>query len=208
MTARRASRGSAVPQPPVGLRLYQCWCAVRVGLWLCRLPRRLRRQSVPGLLHQLTAMPGRATSVGPLELEQAVRVVRRVCRLRCFRTRPFPQTCVRQALALYYVCSQLGSPVAFHIGVRRVGDGLRGHSWVTLGGIPLGETRDLKGWSVAYTYPVDEQSSTHRTPECRGDVEERGGGQWLQRQDESRRDMAPPRGVVRTRAHSPGRSRN
>jgi len=169
------SRGNAVRRLPVGLRLYQLWWAVRIGLWLCGLPRQMRRQSLPGLLHHLTAMPGRAISVGPLELAQMVRVVRRVCRLRCFRTRSFPQTCVRQALALYYMGSWRGHLVVFHLGIRQAEDGLRGHSWVTMDGTPVGETRHLKGWTVVYSYPADEQKSTRRTPECRGNVGEKGG---------------------------------
>lgn len=155
MRGRRASGGMVARRPQVRLRLCQLWLAVRVGLWLCRLPRRWRRQRLPGLLHQLTLARGRTPCREALAPEQVARVVRRVCRLWCFRTRRFPQTCLRQALALYIVGSRQGSPVAFHLGVRRVGDGLRGHSWVTVGGTPVGESRDLKGWTVVYTYPTD-----------------------------------------------------
>jgi hypothetical protein len=50
MRARDASWGGEMKQPPHRLRLSQLWVAVRVGLWLCTLPNRWRRQSLPNLL--------------------------------------------------------------------------------------------------------------------------------------------------------------
>jgi Transglutaminase-like superfamily len=52
-------------------------------------------------------------------MDQAVRIVRRMCRLRCVRGPWFPRACLRQALALYATLTRLGYPVAIHVGVSK-----------------------------------------------------------------------------------------
>jgi transglutaminase superfamily protein len=154
MRARQASWGSVVHLHPVRLRLSQLWWAVRVGMWLCGLPRRLRRQGLPTLLHQLTPAPGRTPRRGALALDHAVRVVRRVCRLWLFCGPRFPQLCLRQALALYDTLSRQGYPVTIQVGVDKVGGALQGHSWVTIGGTPVGERDPTQRFTVIYAYPA------------------------------------------------------
>ena len=154
MRARQASWGSVVRLRPVRLRLSQLWWTVRVGVWLGGLPRRWRRQSLPTLLQQLTPAPGRRPRRGGLALDHAVRVVRRVCRVWLFRGPRFPQRCLRQALALYYTLSRLGYPITIQVGVDKVGGVLQGHSWVTIGGTPVGEPDPTQRFTVIYTYPA------------------------------------------------------
>jgi transglutaminase superfamily protein len=121
------------------LRLAQLWWALRVVVWLCGMPLRLHRHTLPELLERLTPRHTRAHRPSPQEREMTVRIVTRLCRLRCFRGRFFPKLCVRQSLTLYYVMARLGEPVVLHIGVSKKGDTLQGHSWVTVQGVPMAE---------------------------------------------------------------------
>jgi Transglutaminase-like superfamily len=123
------------------VRLAQLLLVVRIGLWLAVLPMRLHRYSLPQLLQRLRPRHARAQRLSPQERDLVVRRVVRVCRWRCFRGRLFPRLCVRQSLTLYYVLARLGEPVILHIGVSKKGETLRGHSWVTMGGIPVAERR-------------------------------------------------------------------
>jgi hypothetical protein len=93
MRARDASWVGELKQSPHRLRLSQLWWAVRGGVWLCTLPIRWRLQSLPNLLHHLTPVRRPVSRHGSLELEQAVRIVRRMCQLRCFRGPLFPRNC-------------------------------------------------------------------------------------------------------------------
>jgi Transglutaminase-like superfamily len=121
------------------LQLTQAWWAMRVVMWLCVLPLRLHRHTLPELLERLTPRYPRPQRSAPQEREMAVRIVTRLCRLRCFQGRFFPRLCLRQSLTLYYVLARLGEPVALHLGVSKNGETLRGHSWVTVQGEPVAE---------------------------------------------------------------------
>jgi len=105
------------------------WLSVRVGFWLFGLPLRLRVYSLPTLLHSFTL--ARRTRGHRLEMDHTIETVVRLCQARLFRLPLFPRSCLRQALALYYVLTQLGYPVAIHFGVRKEREELHGHSWVT-----------------------------------------------------------------------------
>jgi hypothetical protein len=100
MRGRHGARGAAVPPGPLVLRWSRLWLAVRVGVWLCLLPLRWRVHTLPALLHVLASTRRRALRRNPLAMDQAVRIVRRMCRLRCVRGPWFPRACLRQALAL------------------------------------------------------------------------------------------------------------
>jgi Transglutaminase-like superfamily len=121
--------------------LAQVRLVVRLGAWLTVLPIRLRRHSLPKLLQRLTPSGPRVRRLSARERDVAVRLVMRLCRWRCFRGRLFPRLCMRQSLALYYVLARLGEPVVLHVGVSKTGESLRGHSWVTVRGVALGESR-------------------------------------------------------------------
>jgi hypothetical protein len=134
-------------------RLSQCWCAVRVGVWLLGLPIRLQRQSLPRLLERLAVAKGPPSSGGPQEMDRMVRLVIWVCHLRCFRPPLFPRACLRQALALYYTLRRLGYPVAIHFGVHKAEEALHGHSWVTVQGQIVAEPRPVEVFHEVYSYP-------------------------------------------------------
>ena len=74
-----------------------------------------------------------------LVMQRAVGLVLRLCHRRPFRSALFPKACLRQSLALYHALTYLGFPVEFHLAVRKQGEELIAHSWVTLSGIPVAE---------------------------------------------------------------------
>jgi hypothetical protein len=147
------------PQELRGL-FSQFWRAVRLGLWLCWLPILLRVYTLPGLLQRLTPLRGRQQSRSPPEMDQAVRMVVRLCQLRLFRRPMFPRPCLRQALALYYVLIRMGYPVKIHFGVYKEGEDLHGHSWVTVQGMPVAERTLGEACKVIYSFPL----ASHRVP--------------------------------------------
>ena len=59
---------------------------------------------------------------------------------------------MRQALALYYTLTYLGYAVTIHFGIHRRGQELRGHSWVTLKGQPVGEKEDPAVFRIVYSH--------------------------------------------------------
>jgi hypothetical protein len=142
------------------LRLWQLWWAVRVGIWFCGLPVRLRLYSLPGLLQRLTPARGRQQLCSSRELESLVAIVGQLGERRPFRGAVFPRACLRQALALYYVCTRLGHPVTIHFGVAKVGETLEGHSWVTIEGQVVADRTWTDLFQVVYAYP----SSASRPP--------------------------------------------
>jgi hypothetical protein len=141
--------------------LSQLWLAGRLGVWLCMLPLRLRIHPLPTLLHHLALIQERGAATTSVELERAVRLVVRVCRLWCFRWPMFPRACLRQALALYHVLTRMGYPVAIHFGVHKEGEELRGHSWVTLQGKPVAERTRPEAFTPVYSYPATPSYSAH-----------------------------------------------
>jgi hypothetical protein len=98
-------------------------------VWLCELPIRWRMPSLPSLLEHYTAVRRPESYRCPSETDQAMRIVRQMCRLQLFQGPLFSQACRRRALALYHLLSQLNDPVAIHFGVDKVREALRGHSW-------------------------------------------------------------------------------
>ncbi len=119
--------------------LSQYWLAARVGMWLCSLPLRVRRQALPLLLERLASSSRRPIPASAPEPGRVVQIVRRVSRLGVFNLPVFPKLCLRQSLALFYFLARMGHPVEIHFGIRKDGRDLGGHSWVALHGRSLGE---------------------------------------------------------------------
>jgi hypothetical protein len=150
--SRRQQTSWRYPGLGSGDRLQRLWLGTRLALWLCGLPVRLRGRSVPALLAD-------ATPVGPDGIAgdpppAIVRMVLRICRLRLFTTRWFPRTCLREALAIYRVLRELGYPARFHIGIRKDGDALAAHSWVTLDGEIVVRQAGDATFRTLYSYPA------------------------------------------------------
>jgi hypothetical protein len=134
------------------MALDQGWSVLRLSVWLCGLPLRLRRSPLPALLHRLTPAIGRPTNGNATELDCTVRLVVWLCHRRPFRGPLFPRACLRQALALYYTLTRKGYPVAIHFGVHKDGEALHGHSWVTVAGQVIGERAPSDTFRSIYSY--------------------------------------------------------
>jgi hypothetical protein len=132
--------------------LSQFWLAARVGAWLSVLPIVLRTRTLPLVLERLAVASERPRTGNPLDLNQTVQIVVRVCRLRIFRLPVFPRPCLRRSLALYYFLGRMGHPIEIHFGVRKDGRDLHGHSWVTLQGKALRERDPAEAFSTIYSY--------------------------------------------------------
>ena len=138
-------------------RLSEYWVAMQVMVLLCRMPVLLRLYALPTLLDRMTDPNANARPApGAEKRDRAVRVVLQVCQLRLFRSRLFPRTCLRQALALYSTLTSLGYTVSIHFGILREGEELRGHSWVTVKGMPVVERQDSSVYRIVYSYPSDQ----------------------------------------------------
>lgn len=127
--------------------------ALDLVLWLFWLPLMLRIYSIPMLLKRL-ARSEKYIGKTPMELRDAVGTVTRVCNLKPFRSRIFPQRCLRQSLVLYRTLSQMGYPVEIHFGVMKDSKNFHGHSWVTMQGEPVADTARSEVFRVVYSYPM------------------------------------------------------
>jgi hypothetical protein len=99
-------------------------------------------------------------------MDDAVATVVQLCQARLFRLPLFPRSCLRQALALYYVLTRLGYPVAIHFGVRKEREELHGHSWVTCQGTPVAERTPTALFTIVYSYPAPAGHFPHATEAC------------------------------------------
>ena len=133
--------------------------AIQVVVLLCQLPVLLRLYALPTLLHRLTPPDSNIMAASDVKRDRAVRVVLRVCQFRLFRTRLFPLACLRQSLTLYYTLTRLGYPVMIHFGVRKGKEELRGHSWVTVKGMPMAEGGESSAYRIVYSYSSDQPGS-------------------------------------------------
>ena len=148
---------------------FEYWFATHVIVRLCRLPILLRFRTLPKLLEQLTKRERQRGRKSPPTLDRAVQIIVRVCHLRPFRGPLFPRTCLRQALALYDMLTYLGYAVTIHFGILKMGEELRGHSWVTVEGKAIAENGD-PGVShhIVYSYPSNQPGSARDVVEMLG----------------------------------------
>lgn len=129
------------------------WLAARMVVWLCELPLLIRLAPLPVLLRRMTApVIRRAVADQTLHPDDVGSVAVRVCQLPIFRTRPFPRSCLRQSLVLFRALTRMGYPARIHFGVRKDGDAVEGHSWVTLSGRPVAESGSVASFATLYSY--------------------------------------------------------
>jgi hypothetical protein len=120
-------------------------------LWLFWLPVALRIFTIPRLLERL-AQSRRDNVSNSIDLKEAIKIATRLCNLRPFRSRLFPQRCLRQSLTLYRTLTRMGYPVELHFGVYKDGEELRGHSWITTEGKPVAEGTRTEIFKSIYSY--------------------------------------------------------
>jgi hypothetical protein len=72
-----------------------------------------------------------------------------------------PGNCLPRSLTLFFFATRAGLPVRFHCGVRRDGDSLEGHAWLTLAGQLFLEPGDPEHrYAVTFSYPEPETGET------------------------------------------------
>jgi len=148
---------------------WEYWFAAHVGVRLGWLTVLLQFRTLPELLEQLTQRERQRGRRTRPTLDRAVEIIVRVCHLRPFRGPLFPRTCLRQALALYDMLRYLGYAVTIHFGILKIGEELRGHSWVTLEGKPLAENGDPGACHrIVYSYPSSQPGSARDASEMFG----------------------------------------
>ncbi|MDR4483612.1 MAG: lasso peptide biosynthesis B2 protein [Nitrospirales bacterium] len=136
---------------------------------LCWFPILLRFCTLPKLLEQLRPRERQRGRKSRPTLDRAVQIIVRVCHLRPFRGLLFPRTCLRQALVLYDMLMYLGYSVTIHFGILKMGEELRGHSWVTLEGKPVAEREDPGACHhVVYSYPPSHLGPAQKVTEVFG----------------------------------------
>jgi Transglutaminase-like superfamily len=151
-TEGRAKHPDVKPQEFKPL-LSEYWFALRLGIWLCLLPILLRLRALPVILERFTSVRRQPNKRSPLEMDRAVQIVVRICRLGLFHLPLFPQACLRQSLALYRTLRRMGYSAEIHFGIRKDGKDLRGHSWVTLEGKPVADRTRTGLFAAVYSYP-------------------------------------------------------
>jgi hypothetical protein len=133
-----------------------CWnvcLATRITGLLCLLPILEKSHTLPALLARLTPVRCAEQTPAALVMGRAVRLVLRLCHRRPFRSALFPKACLRQSLALYHALTHLGFPVEFQLGVRKQGEKLIAHSWVTFAGKPIADKANTDILKLVYSYP-------------------------------------------------------
>lgn len=144
--------------------LFEYWFASQVCVRLCWFPILLRFRTLPELLEQLTLRKGHRDRRTRPTFDRAVQIIVRVCHLRLFRGPCFPRACLRQALTMYAILTDLGYTVTIHFGVTKSGNQLRGHSWVTLEGKPIAENEDPgASHQIVYSYPSTQLANQPRS---------------------------------------------
>jgi hypothetical protein len=133
--------------------------ASRVTGLLCLLPVLEKSHTLPALLARLTPVRCGEKIPAALVMERAVGLVLRLCHRRPFRSALFPKACLRQSLALYHALTYVGFPVEFHLAVRKQGQELIAHSWVTLSGKPVAEKTIPDVMKLVYSYPTKANSN-------------------------------------------------
>jgi hypothetical protein len=124
-----------------------------MAVWLCELPVLLPMLPLPALLRRMSARATHPPRAGDaLQPEVVAAVAVRVCRLPMFRMRPFPRACMRQSLVLFRALTTMGYPATIHFGVRKDGQNVEGHSWVTLYGRPLAESGSVEAFAALYSF--------------------------------------------------------
>lgn len=117
------------------------------------LPAKIRRQSLPELLHGID--PGVAARQGDqAKLDKTVGFIDSLLKYRVFLKYG---TCLLRSFVLFRFLRRQGWPVEISFGVKKTGEDqadITGHSWLMLDGRPFLEAEQQKGaYATTYHYP-------------------------------------------------------
>lgn len=75
-----------------------------------------------------------------------------------------PANCLERSLAAYHLLTTAGARPEIIVGVRRSGDAVEGHVWVTLDGRPLAESPEfLEQFAPVIVYDADGRERPQRS---------------------------------------------
>ncbi len=121
---------------------------IHVWFLISLLSPLIRLLKLPRLLQLLS--PHRVTP-GRWPAEQVVGFTDSILGQESFIYR---RNCLKRTLSLYYFLSRLGLPVQVNLGVRKGGEKLEGHGWLSLEGRPYLEPGTAKAdFRLVYTFP-------------------------------------------------------
>jgi hypothetical protein len=123
---------------------------LRLAAWLALEPFLLRFLPLPRLL----ALHTPARPLLPPSQRAYLRIFAQF--LLSDRVDLFERTCLKRSLILYRYLHDETNPPRFYLGVRSHHGRLQGHSWVTLGGVPVYPGED-QGYAVTFAYPPPEE---------------------------------------------------
>lgn len=150
---------------PERIRLRDAVLAARIAAAVPWVWLRVRLLPLPRALRGLMPPPDRrggraargARPVPAVEFDEIARVVRLtdlVLKRRVAFLRP---SCMLRSLVLFRFLREAGVPVRLHFGAAREGDGLKGHSWLTLDGALFAEVTDpTPRFLTVYSFPDDQ----------------------------------------------------
>jgi hypothetical protein len=112
------------------------------------------RSSVVHSLSRFRSFAFPRSQSNPPTSEQAERIIRLTDLLLDRRVALLRPSCMLRSLVLYRFLREAGVPVQVNFGVARDGEALKGHSWLTLHGVPYAEPIDpTPRFHVVYRYP-------------------------------------------------------
>jgi hypothetical protein len=114
------------------------WLLTRMTAWAPSLPVLKRALPLPRLVDLMESEPRRSKRDPALE-----RRIARMARL-IYRGQPgtFSNNCLERSLVTYRYLSRAGADPELVVAVRRGDEGVDGHVWVTVGGVPVHEQPD------------------------------------------------------------------
>ena len=130
------------------------WLFLRILTMLLLLPRKIRRLSMPDILHQVD--PGISTvSRDDVLMEKTTGFVDSLLKYRVFQRYGI---CLLRSLILFKFLRLQGWSVEIHFGVRKTAAGeadITGHSWLVHEDQPFLEPESQKhAFATTYSYPA------------------------------------------------------
>jgi len=139
----------------------ELWLLVQVFGLLTALRLLLPHVQIQTLLRWLAL-----SRIPPVADPDRLETVRRYTEALLWRI-PFPSPgkCLPRSLTLYYFAARYGFPVQVHCGVRRMGERLQGHAWLSLYGRPfLEEDNPGHSYAVIFSFPSPERAGAVAGP--------------------------------------------
>jgi Transglutaminase-like superfamily len=120
--------------------------------WALVLPVLKRLLPLPALVRLVWARPRSRTR----DVERERRVAGLVRRLYRSPLAALDENCLERSLLTYRLLARLDASPELVTGVRRQGDAVIGHAWVTVDGEPVGESREsVEGFAPVLSFGPD-----------------------------------------------------